>query len=74
MSEICRKKEKFMLTDMKRIYLIPTIRIQAVDAEDDVLEMSLPVFDEKNPNTEQSSEISNGAEILVNQHSVWDEE
>jgi len=69
-----QKKEKFMLTDMKRIYLIPTIRVQAVDAEDDVLEMSLPVFDEKNPYTEQSSEISNGAEILVNQRSVWDEE
>ena len=59
---------------MKRIYLIPTIRVQAVDAEDDVLEMSLPVFDEKNPYTEQSSEIGNGAEILVNQRSVWDEE
>lgn len=63
-----------MLTDMKRIYLIPTIRVQAVDAEDDILEMSLPVFDENNPNTEPSSEISNGSEILVNRRSVWDEE
>ncbi|MBO4850314.1 MAG: hypothetical protein J5529_05345 [Prevotella sp.] len=59
---------------MKRIYLIPTIRVQSVDAEDNILEMSLPVFDEKNPYTVESSQISSGTEILVNQHSVWDEE
>ena len=59
---------------MTRIYLIPTIRVQAVDAEDNILDLSLPVFDENNPNTDPNSEIGGGSEILVNQHSVWDEE
>lgn len=59
---------------MKRNYLTPKIQIQAVDTEDGILEMSLAVFDGNNPGTQESSEISNGSEILGNQHSVWDED
>ena len=66
-----------MSIGMKRNYLTPMIRIQAIETEDGILEMSLqslPVFDENNPNTSDGSQIGNGSEILGNQHSVWDEE
>lgn len=66
-----------MSIGMKRKYLTPMIRIQAIETEDGIMEMSLqtlPVFDENNPSTVEGSQINNGSEILGNQHSVWDEE
>ena len=62
---------------MKRKYVTPMIRIQAIETEDGIMEMSLsglPVYDENNPNTVEGSQIGNGSDILGNQHSVWDEE
>ena len=50
------------------------IRIQAIETEDGIMEMSLPVYDDKNSYTVEESQISNGSDILGNQHSVWDEE
>ena len=66
-----------MSIGMKNKYVTPMIRIQAIETEDGILEMSLPslpVYDENNPNTVEGSQIGNGSEILGNQHSVWDEE
>lgn len=62
---------------MKNKYVTPMIRIQAIETEDGIMEMSLPslpVYDENNPNTVEGSQIGSGSEILGNQHSVWDEE
>lgn len=59
---------------MKREYLAPTTRIQPIETEDNILEMSLPVYDGNNPSTVEESQINNGSDILGNQHSVWDEE
>ena len=63
-----------MSIGMKRKYVTPMIRLQAIETEDGIMEMSLPVFDENNPNTVDDSQIGNGSEILGNQHSVWEEE
>ena len=66
-----------MSIGMKRKYVTPMIRIQAIETEDGIMEMSLsslPVYDENNPNTVDGSQIGNGSDILGNQHSVWDEE
>ena len=55
---------------MKRIYLIPQIRIQAIDTED-IMEGSLPIF---NGDNAENDVITNKSEILGNSNSVWDEE
>ncbi len=61
-------------TYMKRIYLIPQIRIQAIDTED-IMEGSLPIFNGDNPRTDAENDvITNKSEILGNSNSVWDEE
>lgn len=59
---------------MKKFYLAPKIRIQAIETEDNIMEMSLYVFDENNPNTNEDSQITNGSEILGNKHSIWEDE
>ena len=60
---------------MKKIYLTPAIRIQAIDTED-ILDNSVggvPVFDDKNPSSDASILITDGTEVLGNKTSVWDE-
>jgi queuine/archaeosine tRNA-ribosyltransferase len=54
---------------MKKIYVIPTIRIQEIDTQDGILEtpMSIPVY------TNEDELIEDSSEILVNTHSIWDE-
>ena len=56
---------------MKRLYLIPQIRIQAIDTEDIMDSGSLPIFNEENQETDV---ITDKSEILGNSNSVWDEE
>ena len=47
-----------MSIGMKRKYVTPMIRLQAIETEDGIMEMSLPVFDENNPNTvDDSSDV-----------------
>lgn len=57
---------------MKRSYKTPTIRLQAIDAED-FLDNSLPIFNEDNAATVESDVIKSSDEVLGNSHSVWDE-
>lgn len=61
---------------MKRIYQNPIIRIQPIDAEDGIMEGSIPfpIYDEHNPNTNPNSQINNGNEVLGNFSSVWGDE
>ena len=61
---------------MKRIYQSPVIRIQPIDADDGIMEGSipLPIYDENNPNTVPSNTINNGDEVLSNFSNVWGEE
>lgn len=73
-AENLQNLKKSMSIVMKKKYLAPMIRIQPIESEDDIMEMSLPVYDEKNPYTREESNISDGSDILGNQHSVWDEE
>lgn len=63
-----------MLTDMNKIYQTPEIRIQLIDAEDDILDTSIPIFDEANPKTVDSEMIEKSEEVLGNGNSVWDQE
>lgn len=62
-----------MLTIMKRTYQIPIIRIQSIDAEDGIMEASIPmpIYDEHNPNTVPDNTIKDGSEVLGNSSSVW---
>ena len=53
---------------MKKVYLSPAIRIQAIDAED-IMEVSLPVID----TGKEEDIISESSEILSNGSTVWDE-
>lgn len=61
---------------MKRIYQYPVIRIQPIDAEDGIMEGSipLPIYDENNPNTVPGNTINDGDEVLGNFNNVWGEE
>ena len=56
------------MINMKRIYIIPTIRIQKIESED-IMEnpMSIPIY------SNEDELIEDGSEILVNKHSVWEE-
>ncbi len=60
---------------MKKSYLIPDIRIQAIDTEDLMEEqpLSLPIFNGTNPDYPETETITSGEEILGNKSSVWDE-
>lgn len=58
---------------MKKTYLTPVIRIQSIDSEE-VLEASLPIFDDNNPATVKDDVITDGTEVLGNESSVWDTE
>ncbi|MBR5686645.1 MAG: hypothetical protein IKX36_01650 [Prevotella sp.] len=58
---------------MKKSYLIPQIRIQAIDT-DDIMEGSIPIFNGENPQTEESDVITDKSEVLGNGNSVWDVE
>jgi len=53
---------------MKKIYCMPMIQIKSIESED-VMEnpMSIPVY------TNDDELIEDGSEILVNNHSIWDE-
>ena len=62
-----------MLTDMKKTYLTPEIRIQPIDSED-FLDESLPVFDNVNPDTPEGESITDPKDILGNSNSIWDQE
>lgn len=57
---------------MKKNYLKPQIKIQSFETEDDILEMSLSVFDNNNPDTYEDNQITNGSEILINNYSIWE--
>lgn len=61
---------------MKRIYQHPVIRIQPIDAEEGIMEGSipLPIYDENNPNTVPENTIKDGNEVLGNFNNVWGEE
>lgn len=59
---------------MKKIYQTPDIRIQLIDSEDNILDTSLPLFDEANPKTIETETIENSSEVLGNGNSVWDQE
>ncbi len=59
---------------MKKFYLTPAIRIQAIDAGDFMETVSIPIFDNNNPETPEGIEITDGTEVLGNGSSVWDEE
>ncbi len=63
-----------MITYMKKIYQTPDIRIQLIDSEDNILDTSLPLFDEANPKTIETETIENSSEVLGNGNSVWDQE
>lgn len=63
-----------MLTNMNKIYQTPEIRIQLIEAEDDILDTSLPIFDEANPKTPANEAIESSDEVLGNGNSVWDQE
>ena len=56
---------------MKKIYLTPAIRIQAIDIQD-VLDNSIPIFDAKNPKTDATVTIDDGSQVLGNGASIWD--
>lgn len=59
---------------MKKKYLKLQTRIQPIEFEHDIMEMSLSVFDNNNPDTNEDSQITNGSEILINKHSIWEYE
>lgn len=52
----------------KKKYVIPCIRIQSIES-DNIMEMSLAIN-----NNPDDSQITDGSEILINKHSVWDSE
>ncbi|MBP5385836.1 MAG: hypothetical protein J6Y97_00455 [Prevotella sp.] len=57
---------------MKKIYLTPVIRIQAIDSEDvmaNSMEGAIPTFD--NPVT-KDTELGTTDPILTNGASIWD--
>jgi hypothetical protein len=56
---------------MKKIYLTPAIRIQAIDTQD-ILDNSIPIFDANNPKTDPNVTITDGSEVLGNGTSIWD--
>ena len=55
---------------MKKNYLTPDIRIQAIDASD-FMDVSIPILDDK---SEQGGDllIDDGTKVLSNGSSVWD--
>lgn len=55
-------------------YLKPTVKVQTIETVGCIMEASLSVFDNNNPNTNEESQITDGSEILGNKHSIWDEE
>ena len=55
---------------MKKYYLTPDIRIQAIDAGDFMETIS--IYDSNNPKTPADVEITTGTEILGNGTSIWD--
>ena len=59
---------------MKKNYLTPAIRIQAIDAGEIMEQVSIPIFDNKNTQTPEGVEITTGTEVLGNGTSIWDEE
>ncbi len=62
-----------MLTDMKKIYLTPSIKVQPIESED-ILDESLPIFNEANPQTDETEDIIKpGDEILGNGNSIWED-
>ena len=54
---------------MKKVYCKPTIQVQSIESEN-LMEnpMSIPVY------TNEDELIEDGSEILVNKHSVWEEQ
>lgn len=50
----------------KKKYIIPCIRIKSMES-DNIMEMSLVIN-----NNQDDSQITDGSEILINKHSVWD--
>ena len=62
-----------MLTDMKKIYQTPYIKVQSIESED-ILDESLPIFNENNSQTDETEDvIKSGDEILGNGNSVWED-
>ena len=62
-----------MLTDMKKIYQTPYIKVQPIESED-ILDESLPIFNEDNKLTDETEDvIKSGDEILGNGNSVWED-
>ena len=59
---------------MKKYYLTPDIRIQAIDAGDFMETVSIPIFDNNNTQTPEGVEITTGSEVLGNGTSIWDME
>lgn len=59
---------------MKKYYLTPDIRIQAIDAGDFMETVSIPIYDNNNPKTPEGIEITTGTEVLGNGTSIWDME
>ena len=53
---------------MKKFYLKPLIRIQTIDTDGDIMDMSLPLFEN------EDCKITDSSEIFVNKHSIWEEE
>ncbi len=55
---------------MKKFYLTPDIRIQAIDAGDFMETISIYYKDD--PKTPEGVEITTGTEVLGNGTSIWD--
>ena len=53
---------------MKKTYLKPLICVQTIDTDCDFMDMSLPMFEN------EDSKITDSSEILVNKHSIWEED
>lgn len=63
---------------MKKNYLTPAIRIQAIDSDEfmdnSVQGIGIPILDNNNPDTPDGVVITTGTEVLGNGTSIWDEE
>ena len=55
---------------MKQKYVKPKVNVKNITSENDTMyiEMSIPIYD-----GELDSEITDGSQILVTEHSVWEE-
>lgn len=52
---------------MKKQYIKPNICIQIINFNDNIMDNSLPIYDNSD------SIIEDESEILSNKHSIWDE-